>query len=359
MPGVLLSHRGRIGIGAVVALVVVLVLVMMSAAPAHGPDAPYDHEGLSEVSVATERVVNGQASIVTDGLQSRGYWCVQPRSNDSSVQVACQSPEGDVLVDVIAARDGQILYADVDLGRARSPAAPTSPPESSERLWAVLDASFLKLWPQERTVIADLLEGSQPDDFMPFGTSAAPSDPRGQFSTHEVRTDNASWSLWSFYTGTPLALRVRTEGLQDRNWPFDGSHYATSLSAATTNLTADGFRCATSCYRAADDQTVVFDTHDAQIVSVSFTLHTRADGDRADDPSGRWVRDGLPFLTPAVRSAVGRRIEESRVEGKSWRGVVAGTPVQITEETGGSSTPDDRAAHDLTVVIGIPLLFVE
>lgn len=92
MPGVLLSHRGRIGIGAVIALVAVLVLVMMRAAPAHGPDAPYDHEGLSEVSVATEHVVNGQASIVTDGLQSRGYWCVQPRSNDSSVQVACQSP---------------------------------------------------------------------------------------------------------------------------------------------------------------------------------------------------------------------------------------------------------------------------
>lgn len=351
MPGVLLSHRGRIGIGAVVALVVVLVLVMMPAAPAHGPDAPYDHEGLSEVSAATEHVVNGQASIVTDGLQSRGYWCVQPRSNDSSVQVACQSPEGDVLVDVIAARDGQILYADLDLGPAKSP--------ESSGLWTVLDASFLKLWPQERTVIADLLEGSQPHDFMPFGTSAAPSDPRDQYSTREVRTDNASWSLWSFYTGEPLALRVRTAGLQDRSWPFDGSHYATSLSAATTNLTADGFRCATSCYRAADDQTVDFYTHDAQIVSVSFTLHTRADGDRADDPSGRWVRDGLPFLTPAVRSAVGRRIEESRVEGKSWRGVVAGTPVQITEETGGSSTPDDQAAHDFTVVIGIPLLFVE
>lgn len=353
MPSVLLSHRGRIVIGAVVALVVVLVLVMMPAAPARGPEAPYDHEGLSEASVATEHVVKGQASIVTDGLQARGYWCVQPRSNDSSVQVACQSPEGDVRVDAIAARDGQILYADLDLGRAESP-----------EFWTVLDASFLKLWPQERTMIADLLEGSQPQEFMPFGRSAAPSDPRDQYSTHEVRTDNASWSLWSFYTGTPLALRVRTTGLQDRSWPFGGNHYATSLSAATTNLTADGFHCGTSCYRAADDQTVNFETHDAQIVSVSFALHTRADGDRADDPSGRWVRDGLPFLTPAVRSAVGQRIEKSRVEGKSWRGVVAGTPVQITEETHGSPTPDDQAAHDqaandLTVVIGIPLLHVE
>lgn len=355
---VLLDHRAWIGTFAVVALVAVLVLRVMPEAPTDGPDAPYDHGALSEVSAATEHLVRGQAGIVADGLEALGYWCVQPRSNDASVQVACRSPGGDVLVDVIAARDGDLLYADVDLGPTRSPAAPTSPGDSRDRLWPVLDASFLTLWPQERAVVADLLEDAEPDEFTPFGSAAAPTDPQDRYVTHEVRTDDAGWSLWSLYTGEPLAMRVRTPGLQEGTWPFDGRHYATSLSAATAELSADGFTCATSCYRAADQQSVVFDTHDGQIVSVRFTVRTRADGDRTDAPSGRWVREGLPFLTPTVRTAVGRRIEQSRLEQESWHGVVKGTPVHITAAAGASSTPDGQVARDLEVVIGIPLLQV-
>jgi len=331
----------------------------MPESPAHGPDAPYDHDDLAEKSVATEHVVNGQASIVATGLAAHGYWCVQPRSNNSSVQVDCQSPDGDISVDVIADRDGDVLYADIGLGPATSPATVTSAPESDDRLWQVLSASFLKLWPQEHTVVADLLQDARPDEFMSFGDAAAPSDPEDQYRTHEVRTEDASWSLRSFYTGAPLALRVRTAGLQDRSWPFDGRHYATSLTAATAVLKADGFTCALSCYRASGQQTVSFDTHDGQIVTVTFDLRTRADGNPAHDPSGRWVREGLPFLAPAVRAPVGRRIEESRLKRESWRGVVAGTPIEIAAESGSSLTPDDQPAHDLTVVIGIPLLQVE
>lgn len=256
-----------------------------------------------------------------------------------------------------AAPNGDLLYANIDLPGRTSTTGSIGIRRSDDSLWALLDASFLRLWPRERAAVEDLVETAQPYAFM--GKVRTPRDEEDQYSTHDVRTNTASWSLWSFYDGDPRALRIRTANLRARTWPFDGSHYATSVSAATDRLTADGFSCSTSCYRAEDNQSVDFDSHDDQIVSIRFTLRTRADGDRVADPSGTWVRAGLPFLTPAVRTAVGRRIEKSRLDEKNWHGVVAGTPVDIIAGKGASSMPDDQLAHDLTVVIGIPLLIVE
>jgi hypothetical protein len=306
--------------------------------------------------VATEDVVPGQARTVVHGLAQRGYWCVQPRSNDLAVQIACQSPERDVQVDLVAAPGGDVLYADIDLGTT---AASVPSQDVGDRLGQVLDAAFLKLWPQDRMTIQDLVEDAQPDPFMPFGGEAPPVDPAEQYSTHDQRTDNASWSLRSRYTGEPLALRVRTTGLEDHSWPFGSRHYATSVDSAITELVADGFSCATSCYRASDGQAVDFDEHDGQIVAVRFTLRSRVDDGDRTDPSGQWVRAGLPFLTPAVRDAVGQRVEQCRREQRSWRGVVAGTPIDIIAVPGASVLPDGRSARDVMVMIGIPLLYLE
>jgi hypothetical protein len=322
--------------------------------PVRGPAAPYDHSGFSEVSVATEDVVAGQARTVVRGLALHGYWCVQPRSNDRAVQIACQSPERDVRVDMVAAPDGDVLYADVDLG----PAAASVPAQDvEERLGRVLDASLLRLWPQDRTTIQELVDDAQPSG-MPFGRDAPPVDPAEQYSTHDRRTDNASWSLRSRYPGEPLAVRVRTSELEDRSWPFSSGHYATSVEAATTRLVADGFTCATSCSRTSDGLAVSFDEHDGRIIAVRFTVRSSVDdGDRTDS-SGQWVRSGMPFLTPAVQAAIGQRVEECRLEQRSWRGVVAGTPVDIVALPGAATMPDGRPARDLMVMIGIPLLHV-
>ncbi|MBA2464384.1 MAG: hypothetical protein H0V42_05335, partial [Nocardioidaceae bacterium] len=316
----------------------------------------YDHSGFSEVSVATEDVVAGQARTVVQGLAQRGYWCVQPRSNDLAVQIACQSPERDVQVDLVAAPGGDVLYADIDLGTA---ADSVRPQDVGDRLGRVLDASFLRLWPQDRTTIRDLVEDAQPHPFMPFGSEGRPADPADQYSTRDQRTDNASWSLWSRHTGEPLALRIRTTGLEDHSWPFGSRHYATSVEAATTELVADGFSCPASCSRAPEIQTVTFDAHDGQIVAIRFTLRSSVDDADRTDPSGQWVRAGLPFLTPAVQAAIGQRVEECRLEQRSWRGVVAGTPVDIIAVPGATVLPDGRPASDLMVMIGIPLLYVE
>lgn len=354
MHSALPSSRRRVYVA--VASAVVAVVALTGDAPARGPASPYDHTGFSEVSRATEVVVAGQANTVADGLRERGYWCVQPRSNDLAVQVTCQSRQRNVRVDVVAAPGGDVLYADIDLGTA---AASASPQDVGDRLVQVLDASLLRLWPQDRMTIQGLRDDARPDPFLPFGQDAPPADPAEQHSTHDRRTDNASWSLRSRYTGETLALRVRTTGMENQSWPFGSRHYATSVAAATTALVADGFTCATSCYRASDGQTIDLDDHDGQIVAVRFPLRSSVTGDRSTDPSGQWVRAGLPFLTPAVQSAIGRRVEECRIDQRSWRGVVAGTPVDIIAVPGAALMPDGRPAQDLMVTIGIPLLRIE
>ena len=189
-----------------------------------------------------------------------------------------------------------------------------------------------------------------------MGQEAPPVDPAEQYSTNDRRTGSGSWSLRSRYTGEPLALRVRTPRSVQEGWPFDGRHYATSVEVAMARFAEAGFTCGTSCSRASDGQTINFDDHDGQIVVARFTLRSSIDGDRSADPASRWVRDGLPFLTPAVRAAVSRRVEECRINRCSWSGVVAGTPVDAVTVPGASTTRDGRPAADLMVTIGIRLL---
>lgn len=340
-----------------VVVVVISALAVMRDGPARGPVTPYDHSGFSEVSVATEDVVSGQARTVAQGLAQRGYWCVQPRRNDLAVQIRCQSAGRDVQVDLVAGPGGDVVYADIDLGPAAAPVL--SSQDAWERIGQVLNASFLLLWPQDRATIEGLLEDAQPSG-MAFGRAAPPVEPAKQYSTHDQRTEDASWSLWSLYTGEPLALRVRTAGLKDRSWPFGSGHYATSLEAARTDLLADGFTCTpSSCHRASDGTAIDFDEHNGQIVAARFTLRSSVEGGGGPGQSEQWVRADLPFLTPAVQAAVGARVEQSRRQHQSWRGVVAGTPVDIVAAPGAASMPDGRPARELAVMIGIPLVQVE
>ena len=334
-----------------VSLVAAFTLAATRDNPFRGPSSPYDHPGFTEVSVATEDVVEGQATIVVEGLRGRGYWCVQARSNDRAVQIACRMPGTSTGVDLMADTTGDVLYADIDL----SPHTPVN--QSTKQLARLLDNSFLRLWPRDRAVVEQLVQDSQPQPFFPMGDQAPP-DAEDQFSTYEQNTANASWSLWTFYTGQPLALRIRTPELRDRSWPMGGDHYATPTSVATAALRAMGYTCATACSRATGLQRVSFDEHRDQIVAAQLTLRSSVNGNRKADLSGQWVRNGLPFLTPEVRTAIGQRIEKSRTSGRNWQGVIAGTPLEIRAVPGGLK-PNGRAAATLEANIGVPLLHVE
>jgi hypothetical protein len=286
-----IGRRVRVIAFAVTVGVLVLALVLASndlrdrRLVARGPAAPYEHTGRSEISSAEDGPLAGQSGVVASGLTAQGYWCVQPRRNAVAVQIACSSPTRDARVDMVAGPGGDLLYANLRFGRIDMPYRDYVSPALT-----IIDGSLLKLWPQDRTAVQDLLESSQPHPFMPFGRDAPPTDEDDSYATHDKRTDSASWSLWSVYDGRPLELRVRTTGLTDRSWPFEGSHYATSLDTAVAALEHSGFDCGTSCYRASDEQAIDFDQHDGQIVAARFTLRSRSDDTDRADPSGRWVR---------------------------------------------------------------------
>ena len=335
-----------------ISIVAAFVHALTRHGPVRGPSAPYDHPGFGEVSAATEDIIDGQASHVAAGLRGRGFWCVQARSNNRAVQIACRAPGTGADVDLVADTTGHVLYANIEVKRS------TSVEQSARHLDRVLDDSFYKLWPQDRRVVEQLIQDAQPTShFLPLGGEAQP-DAEHQFSTHEERTANVSWSLSTFYTGQPLALRIRTPELRDRNWPFGGDHYAAPTSTARESLLATGFTCATACFKARDKQEVRFDEHRNQIVAAHFKLSSSTNGNRTTDPSGHWVRNGLPFLAPEVRTVIGQRIEEARVTKRSWRGVLAGTPVEI-RSVPGDHRPNRSPASTIDVSVGIPLLHVE
>lgn len=324
------------GVAAVTAVTV--GLLVHGPEPLAGPSAPYDHEPLDEVSVATDDVVAGDAARLARGLAEEGVPCVQPRSNEVAVQISCAGPAG--TVDLVAGPDGEIHYAAVD------PVADTP-----STLYRLLDASFLALWPQDRGEVDDLVADAEPDrDFT--GSIVVPRDEDDQYPVRSVVTDSATWTLRSRYAGQLSQLHVRTDALTDRSWPFGGEHYAGTLAAAATVLTREGFTCGsyggTDCLRPADQLRVGFDVQGEQVVVVRATLTSGVGQDV--DPAQQVPALGTA-LTPRVRAAVADRLELCRRTGQEFRGVVAGTPLQVT--TGYTQAPS------LDVVIGVPLLYVE
>lgn len=353
------SRRRRLGVLA--ALLVAGLAVVLWLRPASGPAHPYDHDDLGEASEATTTVVAGQVRDVARGLEELGYWCIQPRRNDETVQVRCQASTYGTTLDLVATTNGDLAYAHLDL--APSPDAPATPSSAvsaeDAEMWAVLDASLLRSWPDDRDTVEGLLADARPRDFMRFGAQPPPAG--ADYSQHEDRTSSASWSLWAAPTGSALALTVRTKHLQDRTWPDGTEHYATTLEEAMTGLVAQGFTCGEiNCFR--DDDTdgqmdTTFEVHDGQVVSTTVLMRTgQQDGRTVPDLAGQWLAQGLPFLTPGVQDAVASRIQRSRVAFEDWRGVVAGVPLDITVFGGRTPTPDGDRDFEVTAVIGTPLI---
>lgn len=356
-----LSRRRQLAALAVLAALLVAGLtVALWVRPASGPAHPYDHDGLGEVSEATTTTaVAGQVRDVALGLEELGYWCVQPRRNEETVQVRCQASTYGTTLDLIATTTGDLAYAHLDLVPSSDGPATTSGTVSAEEadVWAVLDASLLRLWPDDRDTVEGLLADARPRDFMSFGSQPPPAD--ADYSQHAERTSSASWSLWASPAGLPLALTVRTEHLRDRTWPDGSEHYATALDEAIAGLVAQGFTCGEiNCFR--DDDTdgqmdTTFEVHDGQVVSTTVLLRTgQQDGRTVPDLAGQWLAQGPPFLEPAVQDAVASRLQRSRVESLDWRGVVAGVPLDITVFGGRTPTPDGDRDLEVAAVVGTP-----
>ncbi|MCI2237778.1 hypothetical protein MN205_04655 [Kineococcus sp. TRM81007] len=336
---------------------------------------------MQEVSVATEQVVGGQTGVLVAGLRAAGSWCFQPRSNALTAQIRCQGQQGDATVDLVSDLDGDLTHAEIQMptevtatgvttvtSRASgaltaSGASGTSTTEpvraAQDHLRFVLEASLLTVWPQDRGVLDGLLRKAEPRSFLPFGDAGAPHSDEEQYQTLEQRSERASWSLRTSCTGAPLALTVRTDALRDRSWPFGASHYAGTTAAAAARLQQAGSSCGSSGCSLGDehgDRSVAFGVHDGQIVTADLTLRPAADGAAATTEVHE-LEQTLAFLTPEVRTDIAAVIARSQAEGSEWRGLVAGTPVQVSVENGWP-TLGGRHVYGVRVLIGIPLLYV-
>jgi len=345
-----------------VALIPVAVTAATCAAPpADGPGAPYDHPPMDERSVASEVRLGGQVQELAEGLTDAGFFCAQVRGNAAAVQVLCRPERPGTEVHLVSSPTGNLLYAEVALPFQAS---------FDTDLQPVLDASFLRLWPQDRDDLAEVAEDVRPPrPFMRFG-SVGPLTEEERYYDVVRSTGKARYTV-AVSWGSPMSLRVRTPLLADRTWPFGADSYARTYSDAAPGLAALGLECNPAvCYDPASADpnggAITFTT-DAdgsgagsgqQIVSATIEVPVDpAVSGRTDLATPRWALEPLPFLTPAVGTAVRDAIAGCVSTGEGSRDVVAGAVVGIDPRT----TDGDATArpYACSVQVGVPLLYVE
>lgn len=348
---------------AVLALLPVAVTAATCATPpADGPGAPYDHPPMDERSIASEVRLGGEMQELAEGLTDAGHFCAQVRENASAVQVWCRPERPGTEVHLVASPTGDLLYAEVALPFEASYATDLQP---------VLDASFLRLWPQDRDDLAEVAEHvPAPEPAMRFGSDGGPRTEEERYYDVVRSTGQARYTV-AVSWGSPMSLRVRTPQLTDRSWPFGADGYARTFSDAAPGLAALGLECnPAACYDPASttpNAAVATFTTDAdgsgagsgeQIVSATLEVPVDAAvSGRTDLATPRWALEPLPFLTPAVGTAVRDAIAGCVSTGEGSRGVVAGAVVVIDPRR----TEDDAGArpYACSVQLGVPLLYVE
>ena len=348
---------------AVLALLPVAVTAATCATPpTDGPDAPYDHPPMDESSIASEVRLGGELLVLADGLTDAGFFCAQVRENAAAVQVWCRPDTPGTEVHLIASPTGDLRYAEVALPFQATYAADLQP---------VLDASFLRLWPQDRDDLAELAEDvPAPEPAMRFGSDGGPRTEEERYYDVLRSTGKARYTV-AVSWGSPMGLRVRTPQLTDRSWPFGAASYARRFSDAAAELAALGLECNPAvCYdpsSANPNGGVISFTTDGdfdgtgsgdQIVSATIEVPMGAAvSGRADLATPGWALQPLPFLTPAVGAAVTAAITECVSTRRGSRAIRAGAVV-VVDARGTEGYPDD-AAHTCAVQVGVPLLYVE
>ena len=235
--------------GPATALVGALLLLTACSGPSGpgGPAAPYDHGPMHETSVAGPVALGGEVGTIAEGLRGQGLSCAQVRANEVAVQVWCHRDvdvEPTVFadatedVDLVGTPHGDLAWARVEFGRAlpghSAPSLDDADPFA--RLQALLDTSFLHVWPAAREDLAELLVEVQTAGRDMTGERDGPA-------TVHTGTGSADWSVTEPGSSGPVELVVRTDRLRNSTWPYAADSYATTVTEAATVLTAAGMDC--------------------------------------------------------------------------------------------------------------------
>lgn len=331
--------------GLIVSLMIMVLSVLLATActiepprvrrPAPDTYQPQDPAG--EDSVARP-VPAGTAETITRPLVAAGAFCAQVRSNAEGRAVWCRNR---VTEDPWAA---QFLLDEQDrLAWAWFPSPPVleqSDPNRSPdylRLTELAAPSLGALWPDAAERISDELVQYERDhsDLIERGRAV-----EGAF-TRSWRDDHADYTMSS---SDGVIMQARDVTI-DR-WPSDAVHYANRMSLAVGDLQDSGFECfyppQLNCRREFHDFSVSL--RGDRIITADFFV-------AGDETLAEVFPRGLTFLAPAVRAAVGAKIEEARKARQDYLGIVAGTVLVVDA----APIPPVGGTVPITVRVGAPL----
>ncbi|GAB3748585.1 hypothetical protein [Microlunatus parietis] len=331
--------------GLIGALVIMVLSVIMSAActvepprvQLPPPDTYRPQDPVGEDSVARP-VPPGTAETITAPLVAAGAFCAQVRSNAHGRALWCRHRDAD---DPWVA---QFLLDDQDrLAWAWFPSQPQpeepDPNRASdpERLAGLAGPSLGALWPETADRFGDELTRYDHDhrDLIERGRSV-----EGAF-TRSWRDDHADYTMSSVD-----GLIMEARDVEVERWPSDAAHYASRMSVAVGDLQDSGFECfyPPQVYCRREFQEFRVSLRGDRIITADFVV-------AGDETLAEVFPRGLTFLSPAVRSAVGAKIEEARKARQDYLGIVEGTVLAVDA----APIPPVGGPVPITVRIGAPL----
>lgn len=350
--------------------------ILTSTAGPPGPDAPYADAPGVQSSEAVPVPTAGEVGEMAQGLAGIGFFCAQVRTTNEVAQVWCRRYEERLedsiadpvtTVDIISTRDGHLGYL-----RTTQPDLSGSPqtfgdPQSETDLRELLGVSVLAAWPEDAVAIDAVLTGARAHDFgigdnlsdTREPSRAAAETEHGKYFADEGADFHGDGQVSGL---PPLTFVIATDQLPDSSWP-SGSDYAlrTPVEAAP-GLEAGGFDCygpdESPCTRSEANQQIDYSAPLGRTEPV-LTAHLGIGGGAREDGSMTTLADaglpqGLTFLQDNVRTAVEARVQQARVDGLSFAGIVAGAVLVIDADSWPVRQPNEAAY--VTVTVGAPLV---
>ncbi|MEV0697873.1 hypothetical protein AB0I53_08130 [Saccharopolyspora sp. NPDC050389] len=310
--------------------------------PALPPAGVYEHGAAGESSWAEPIPPGGTAESITAPLTDAGWFCAQVRVNADGRALWCRVGHRDATDTIVPQVAQFVLDRDDQLTWAWFP-FPQLDPGSEDPVTAAAVPALAAIWAGAGDRIRQEIDDFQQDRRRRDGTEI----PRTAW-----RDRHADYTL-SAVDG----LVVTARDASVRRWPFAAEHYATTMSSAVDDLRAGGYDCAyppqQACNRVQSNGYFRVSLRGDQIVSAQFGIGSWIEAGRQRHPLSQEFPRGLTFLTEEVRRAVTERIEDCRLSGTGFAGIVAGTVVIVDARRG----PVDGADHVsyLDVQIGVPL----
>jgi len=339
-----------------------------------GPADPYSKESTATDSVVRPVSTEGDAAVLSEGLQEGGFFCAQVRSDPASRQTWCRATEPTLstiepiqatTVDIVSTTEGDVQYVRINLPTDRRPGALAGEfRDPDARLIEVLGASVFRLWPAEAQEVSDLIDEVRNRSHQE-GEAGLPRPRWAKLDAQHAEYfigEGTYFSNSATVSGRPPLTFVAATDQLVNTWPSGSQHALTSAVAAAPSLEASGWDCngeiEMPCTRVATNQQIDYSTVGGfeRLVTVSLFIG----GGNTSDGSFRTLADsglpeGLPFLTETARPAVETKLEEIRSSGKAYIGVVAGALVIIDPSQPVSSMPEG-SAYPVQLTVGAPLV---